>query len=135
MDWLPADFRHKSPEGGDGLPNAPLVDMAVAAGADSDEVTDCIEHETYAGWVSDTTNAAGEDGVTGTPTIFVNDEKLPGFSPEQIRAAVDKDPNGTDSYSLHHPASHTGARKLPPRRAESATSACGICHFVGRLCE
>lgn len=83
-------FLQQPAEGGAGLPDATLVDLAVTAGADRDAVTACIEDETYAGWVSETTNAAGADGVTGTPTVFVDGEKLSASSPEQLQAAVDK---------------------------------------------
>jgi protein-disulfide isomerase len=83
-----AAFEQQPPEGGEGLPDDTLVDLAVAAGASEDAVRPCIEEQTYLDWTSATTDRASEDGVTGTPTVFVNGEKLDEVTPESIEAAV-----------------------------------------------
>ncbi len=83
-------YLQQPPEGGAGLSDDQLVSIATAAGADGDRVASCVEDETYADWVEATTDAAGDDGVTGTPTLFVDGQKLSGFDPAALKAAVDQ---------------------------------------------
>lgn len=83
-------FLQQPPEGGDGLPDSELAIIAADAGADRDAVTSCIDDEKYRVWVANTTDASGEDGVTGTPTVFVDGKKLDGFDPADIQDAVDE---------------------------------------------
>jgi protein-disulfide isomerase len=49
-----------------------LLDLAVDVGADSPEVTACIEDGTYTDWVAALTQSAFSRGVTGTPTVAVD---------------------------------------------------------------
>jgi protein-disulfide isomerase len=78
-------------EGGDGLTDDEITSIAVAAGADEDAVSSCVADEQYGDWVTATTNRAfDEDGVTGTPTLFVDGKKLSGFDPATLQAAVDQ---------------------------------------------
>lgn len=51
-----------------------LVDKAVAAGADEDDVRDGIEDMAFEKWVDDATDAASRRGVRATPTVFLNGE-------------------------------------------------------------
>lgn len=83
-------FEQQPPEGGEGLTDDQLIDLAVAAGASEDAVRPCIEDQTYADWVDATTEQAGDDGVTGTPTVFVNGEKIEAVDPDGLQAAVDE---------------------------------------------
>ncbi len=75
-------------EGGAGLPDSELIRIAEDAGAD--DVESCVDDRAYADWVKSTTNASSDDGVDGTPTIFVDGEKIDGFNPADITAAVDE---------------------------------------------
>ncbi len=75
-------------EGGAGLPNSQIVSIASAAGAD--DISSCVDDDTYADWVTATTKASSDDDVTGTPTVFVNGTKLDGFAPADVQAAVDE---------------------------------------------
>lgn len=81
-------FVQQPPEGGAGLPDSTLVSIAEDAGAS--DVESCINDRSYADWVRATTDAAFDDDVEGTPTVFVNGEKLPDFDPATIQAAVDE---------------------------------------------
>jgi len=44
----------------------------------------------YGDWVASTTEAAASDGVTGTPTIFVDGKQLDGFQLADVQAAVEQ---------------------------------------------
>jgi protein-disulfide isomerase len=82
-------FEQQPPEGGEGLSDDALLELAVGAGAAEDAVRPCVEDQTYADWTSATTDRASEDGVTGTPTVFVNGEELDEVTPESLEAAVE----------------------------------------------
>lgn len=82
-------FLQQPPEGGDGLPDATLVDLAVEAGADADVVGSCIEDRTYDAWTAATTDASAADGITSTPTILVDGEQVQLSSLADLSDAVD----------------------------------------------
>lgn len=78
-------------EGGDGLTDDKLTEIAVAAGADESAVKPCIDDRKYADWVKAVTATAfDDDGVTGTPTLFVDGQKLNSFDPTALKSAVDQ---------------------------------------------
>lgn len=81
-------FANQPPEQGDGLPDSELVSLAEQAGAPA-SVASCIQDQTYRGWTAATTKAAFDDGVTGTPTLYVDGTKLDSFDPDTIKAAVE----------------------------------------------
>ncbi|MGD9960843.1 DsbA family protein [Nocardioides sp.] len=90
--WLryhQALFDNQPEEGGEGLPDSELVSMASTVGATSDDVRSCIEDRRYDDWAQETTDAAFDNGVSGTPTIFVNGSKLGGFDNATITSAVE----------------------------------------------
>lgn len=80
-------FEQQPPEGGAGLSDEQLVDLAGAAGADEDVVRRCVAEGTYTDWAAATTARAGDDGVTGTPTVYVNGTELD--DPAGLADAVD----------------------------------------------
>ena len=85
-------FAQQPAEGGPGLPDDTLVELAVKAGAEQDAVSSCIEDGTFEDWVAQVTDRASDDGVTGTPTVLVDDEQVaPGASPRSttLKQAVD----------------------------------------------
>jgi protein-disulfide isomerase len=82
-------FAEQPAEGGEGLPDSRLVEMAEAAGADRDAVEGCVEDRTFGDWVEQVTDAAFDGEVTGTPTLFVNGDKLEGFALETLQEAVE----------------------------------------------
>ena len=70
--------------------NAGLVDMAAAAGADTENMESCIDDGTYRPFVKYTDQMARVDGVAGTPTAYVNgaEADLNTFA-ETVQAAID----------------------------------------------
>jgi protein-disulfide isomerase len=81
-------FLQQPPEGGAGLPDSDLVRIAEDAGAE--DVESCIRDMTFGDWVESTTDEAFDNGVSGTPTLFVNGEVVEDVSPAGIQAAVDE---------------------------------------------
>ena len=80
-------FAHQPPESGSGLTDDQLVEFATQAGAAGAEQD--IRDLTYGDWVKQVTDQASQDGVTGTPTVFVDGQRLDDLSPESLTAAVD----------------------------------------------
>lgn len=63
-------------EGGDGPEDDALIRAAVAAGADESAVTGPIEDKMYEQWIKNATEAMSTNGVQGTPTVFVNGQRV-----------------------------------------------------------
>ena len=86
-DFMKAIFaQHASGE----VNNKGLVDMAAAAGADTDGLESCIDNGTYRPFVKYADQLARIDGISGTPTIYVNGaEADPNTFAETVQAAVD----------------------------------------------
>lgn len=82
-------FAVQPPEGGAGLPDDVLVDLAVEAGADEDAVAGCIADGTYEAWAEDVTEAAFDGGVEGTPTVLVDGEPVASLEPAALQSAID----------------------------------------------
>jgi protein-disulfide isomerase len=59
-----------------GPDNGQLVEWAVQAGADREQVTEAINSGQFDQWVVDATDQMSRDGVTGTPTIEIDGKKL-----------------------------------------------------------
>jgi protein-disulfide isomerase len=81
-------FAHQPPEGGSGLTDDQLVDYAGQAGATGAAVASGIRDLVYGDWVKQAEDQASKDGVTGTPTVFVDGQKLTDLSPAGLTAAV-----------------------------------------------
>jgi protein-disulfide isomerase len=90
LDFHEQMYAQQPPEGGAGLTDDQLVDIATSAGADEDDVRPCIEDERYADWTAAATDAAGDDGVDSTPTLFLDGEELAARTPEELQAAIDQ---------------------------------------------
>jgi protein-disulfide isomerase len=82
-------FASQPAEGGAGLPDQQLIDLAVEAGAPKDKVTPAIEGLTYEAWTAKVTDQASKDGVNQTPTLLVNGTKLDSFAPDTVKQAVE----------------------------------------------
>ncbi|MDM7990863.1 thioredoxin domain-containing protein [Arthrobacter sp. zg-Y877] len=68
-DFMKAIFaQHASGE----VNNDGLVDMAASVGADTEGMEDCIEDDTYRPFVKYADQLARVDGISGTPTAYVN---------------------------------------------------------------
>jgi protein-disulfide isomerase len=81
-------FANQPREGGSGLSDDQLVEYAAQAGADGSSVAQEIRDLTYGDWVKTATDRASKDGVTGTPTVFVNGQELTDLSAHGLTAAV-----------------------------------------------
>lgn len=85
LDVNAALFAAQPAESTAGLTNKELIDVLAGAGVASDDVTDCVNDETFKGWVSAATTRAladpdlkNADGNFGTPTVLVNGQRYEG---------------------------------------------------------
>jgi protein-disulfide isomerase len=69
-------FESQPAEGGAGLSDGKLVDLAVQAGAKRSSVESGIKDRTFEQWVTNVTDKASKDGVTGTPTVSIDGKTL-----------------------------------------------------------
>lgn len=90
--WGAQVFAEQPAEGGTGLPDERLVEIASEAGVD---VGQCVEEGRYLDWATATTEAAAAElDRLSTPTVLVDGERVTGAdggypSPDDLRAAVD----------------------------------------------
>ena len=90
VEFHDALFANQPEEGGAGLSDEQMIDMAVEAGADEDAITGPIADLKFEPWVEDATEAWSKAGYTGTPTVTVNDEKVDFTSAEDLLANTEK---------------------------------------------
>jgi len=96
LDLAPAGFQkfhdalyaEQPEEGGPGLTNARLVQLAVAAGAPEAQAEADIDGLAFKTWTAKVTDDASRAGVTQTPTVIVNGKQLADHSPAAVAAAV-----------------------------------------------
>jgi protein-disulfide isomerase len=73
------------------------VSLAVSAGAKQADVQSAIQDLRYRQWVANATDVASRNGVTITPTVFVDGQTLPPSSADQtitdMQNAIEKDLN------------------------------------------
>ncbi|WP_062992771.1 DsbA family protein [Nocardia anaemiae] len=74
--WFAAMFEQQPAEGGSGLPDSKLVEIAKNAGYTDPSVAQCITDRTYDSYVRDKTDRVLNGDVNATPTVFVNGKKL-----------------------------------------------------------
>jgi protein-disulfide isomerase len=67
-----------------------LADFASQQGITDSDTLACIREERYTSWITDNTTAAGEAGVTGTPTLFFNGEQAETVSGAALGAKIDE---------------------------------------------
>jgi len=72
MKFRTIAFDNQPAEGSAGEPDSTLLDWAVQAGASESEVKPLIDGNVYHQWVVNATDQMSKDGVTGTPTVFIN---------------------------------------------------------------
>ena len=75
-------------EGTAGPEDDELIEAAVAAGASEDEVRPLIEDKAYEQWITNATDAMSRNGVTGTPTVFVDGERADGDPTAAVLDAI-----------------------------------------------
>ncbi|MCD2158145.1 DsbA family protein [Rhodococcus cerastii] len=86
--WKTAMFEAQPAEGGPGLTDDEIVDIAAKVGVVSPDLETCVSSRRYDDWVSTITKAALENGIKGTPYVTVNGEPISQLTPEGIRAAI-----------------------------------------------
>ncbi|KQU01946.1 hypothetical protein ASG56_20720 [Rhodococcus sp. Leaf7] len=89
-NWLrfhSSAYEQQPAEGGAGLTDDQLTEMAVAAGA-PETVGECIADGTHTDWVASSTQSVLETNVNSTPTVLLNGEPLQLTTPEALTAAV-----------------------------------------------
>jgi protein-disulfide isomerase len=84
-------FANQPAEGTAGLTDDELVDFAAQAGATGDAVANGIRDRTFEDWTKQVTDASSQAGVTGTPTVLVDGEKLDTslLTPDGLTSAVE----------------------------------------------
>ena len=82
-------FANQPAEGGPGLPDSTLVELATAAGAPEAKVRDAIEKRSFRGWVASAAEEASKSGIHQTPTVLVNGTKLEQNDPASLTTAVE----------------------------------------------
>ncbi len=83
-------FAQQPAEGGPGLTDSQLVDIAVAAGAPRAAMTTAVTNRTYAGWVRTVTEDASKANITRTPTLVVNGTTLTTSDPDIVKQAINQ---------------------------------------------
>lgn len=81
-------YAHQPAEGGPGHSDDQLLQYAVQAGAVEDEVRPLIEDDAFGQWVTNATDAMSRNGVTGTPTVFVNGDQVTGNPVQAVLQAI-----------------------------------------------
>jgi protein-disulfide isomerase len=82
-------FAEQPAEGGPGLTDERLGELAAEAGASGADVEEAITGLAYEDWTREATDAASRAGVTGTPTVLVDGAILQDRTPAGLRAAVE----------------------------------------------
>lgn len=87
MDATVAFFENQPAENTQGLSDQELKSIGTGQAGLGDEWVQCVDDETYKGWVkSGTESAAKDQGVSGTPTVKVNGEVV---EPSEFASAVE----------------------------------------------
>ncbi|MBF6297951.1 thioredoxin domain-containing protein [Nocardia amamiensis] len=74
--WLKAMFAQQPPEGGAGLTDDQLIQIAKSAGYTDDAVAQCISGHTYDKYIQARTKDVLESGIQSTPSVFVNGKQI-----------------------------------------------------------
>ncbi len=83
-------YENQPEEGSSGLSDDEIAAIAEEAGVPAD-VVDRFGDRTYDGWVASVTEQAGDDGVDGTPTVWIDGETFEGdlFTPGALTEAIE----------------------------------------------
>ncbi|MFE0590517.1 DsbA family protein [Micromonospora echinospora] len=88
-EYAGALFERQPPEGGAGLSDDELTDIAAGVGLDRDGFASCLREGTFKPWTEHVTEEASRAGITGTPTVLVDGEPVENPTPDAITAAVE----------------------------------------------
>jgi protein-disulfide isomerase len=76
-EYAHALFVSQPPEGGPGLTDAQLAELAISVGLDGPAFTGCAQRGSYLDWAPYVTARATARGVQSTPTVLVNGAPVP----------------------------------------------------------
>ncbi|TLF82529.1 DsbA family protein [Nocardia cyriacigeorgica] len=76
QSWLSEMYAQQPVEGGEGLPDSDLIDIAESAGYTDSAVAECITNRQYDTYLRTKTTQTLATGIRGTPTVYVNDEEV-----------------------------------------------------------
>ncbi len=76
QSWLTEMYARQPAEGGEGLPDSELIDIAESAGYTDPAVAECITNRQYDRYLRTKTTEVLASGISGTPTVHVNDEEV-----------------------------------------------------------
>ncbi|MEV0363999.1 DsbA family protein [Nocardia fusca] len=90
--WLSEMFTQQPEEGGDGLPDSGLIDIAESAGYTDPAVAQCITDRAYDTYLRTKTDEVLNSGVNSTPSVTVNGEQVTDaaalMSPNGLAASI-----------------------------------------------
>lgn len=85
--YLETLYANQPSEQEPGLPTEQLIALGQQAGA-GPGFAECVNSDRYVGWTTALTDQASKDGLTGTPTVKVDGQKVEQPTPDALRAAV-----------------------------------------------
>ncbi len=88
-EFVAALLSSQPQQGTAGLSNGEIVQVATNAGVDGSGFDQCVRNDTYRGWATANTDAAFRQGVSATPTVIVDGERLEELSVAALTAAID----------------------------------------------
>lgn len=90
VEFHDALFANQPEEGGEGISDEDMIEMAVEAGADREAIEGPIADLKFEQWVVNATSEWSERGFTGTPAVAVNGEKVEFTDAEDLLANTEK---------------------------------------------
>ncbi len=93
-EYAAALLAAQPPQGGAGLSDEQLIEIGRQVGATGEEFAACVDEQRYEGWVEDVTEGATRAGVTGTPTVAVNGQRIPATRDALVTAVEAARANG-----------------------------------------
>lgn len=88
-DYAEALFDRQPSEGGAGLSDEQLTDIAAELGINRDDFASCLRERTFRPWTEHVTEQASRAGITGTPTVLVDGRRVDNPVPAELTAAVE----------------------------------------------
>ena len=82
-------FPAQPPEGSDGLTDDQLIALGRQAGATGPTFAQCVRTRKYNSFVNELTDTASRDGISGTPTVLVNNSQVQGLTADDLRSAIE----------------------------------------------
>lgn len=90
VEFHDALFANQPAEGGAGISDEQMIELAVEAGAEEDAIRGPIEDLAFEQYVINATSEWSERGFTGTPAVAVNGEKVEFTDAENLLANTEK---------------------------------------------